>query len=198
MSDGFEEDDQDEDDIDEPEMFSQVGLVSAILTYLGKCEGMQLVSNRVVNTIIKAADLIVKQVQRPDVMATPGMGPAAWRRSDDTGVSSCYLADILENGISDEQHRFPNPYPHDPGDFGRCVRMLEAAPELREYLHRMLDPEHGPEWNAIAAAWDELEALYREEMPSGTAPRLYARLQELRGIKQCAPQTRTSTSSPES
>lgn len=35
------------------------------------------------------------------------------------------------------------------------------------------------EWEVLAAHWDELEALYREELPTGRAPKLYDRMQEL-------------------
>lgn len=39
--------------------------------------------------------------------------------------------------------------------------------------------EHGKVWNALAAQWDSLEAMYREELPQKTAPKLYSRMTEI-------------------
>ena len=38
-----------------------------------------------------------------------------------------------------------------------------------------------PEWAPLVAVWDELTALYEEELPSGRCPKLYDRMQQLRG-----------------
>jgi len=38
----------------------------------------------------------------------------------------------------------------------------------------------------MVRAWDELVALYDEEAPSGTCPRLYARIKQLRtDVRDC-------------
>jgi hypothetical protein len=50
-------------------------------------------------------------------------------------------------------------HPHDGDDFGRCVRLLDAAPELRANLDSI--KSFSPEWNALVTHWDEFEALYR-------------------------------------
>lgn len=67
--------------------------------------------------------------------------------------------------------------PHDPSDFGRCFRLLEGAPEMRADLPKVA--ELFPEWGPFVAHWEELEALWREESPSGTCPKLYDRMQDL-------------------
>lgn len=57
--------------------------------------------------------------------------------------------------------------------------MLEAIPEWRGRIHEAADLS--PQWAVLLEHWDELEALYREEEPSGIAPRCYARMKELIG-----------------
>lgn len=100
-----------------------------------------------------------------------------WRCGVDTGTSSLTMAHAIF-GLPFPDGRGPD-LPHDPGDFGRCLRFLEAVPGAREGLAAVC--ERYPEWGPLVREWDSLEALYREEEPSGHAPRLYARLQELRG-----------------
>lgn len=40
-----------------------------------------------------------------------------------------------------------------------------------------------PDWKPLVEAWDELTALYEDELTnkSGLAPKLYARMKELQG-----------------
>jgi hypothetical protein len=125
------------------------------------------------NAIIQAANSILAEFEREAVRATPDMGLKKWLASDDTGLSSRFMAAVLSNPpfICDFN------YPHDPDDFGRCYRLLQAVPELRENfarLHRRPAP-----WPQLAAAWPELEKLYVEELPTGQAPKLYARMREI-------------------
>jgi hypothetical protein len=97
----------------------------------------------------------------------------AWLRNGDTGISSLTIANALA--------RVPSNYfdvPHDPDDFGRCYRLLKVMPGWRARLNEVA--AQFPDWKPLVAAWDELTALYEQELPSGTAPRLYKRIQELR------------------
>lgn len=67
----------------------------------------------------------------------------------------------------------------DPADFGRCYRLLKIMPSWRPRL-----PEVAalfPKWTGLVSAWDELTALYEEELPRRRCPKLYVRMQELRG-----------------
>jgi hypothetical protein len=68
--------------------------------------------------------------------------------------------------------------PADPTDLGRCLRLL-AAPWATGWRERIGEMARYRGWKGIAGAWAELEALYREEAPSGKAPRLYARMKAL-------------------
>ena len=142
-----------------------------LVTHIMKRFGNRPGESRHFNAIINAANMILAEFQRESVKATPGMGLDAWLRCDDKGRSSEYLASVL-CGFSREFA-----YPHDPDDFGRCYRLLRAVPQAREKwdaLKTLAEP-----WPTLAIHWEELEKFFEEEGPTGRAPRLYDRLQEL-------------------
>ncbi len=163
--------------------FSQPELVAAILMWLDE-QGIKSASSRQVNAVIKAADDIIAALVTPDVMARPAMGLQAWLASDDTGMSSRYMAKVLAEkagmGSVYVDVRYDGMEPADPSDFGRCVRLLEAVPELRPHLLSLTESTSPKVWQRIAGEWDSLEAMYREELPTGNCPKLYKRLTELR------------------
>lgn len=165
-----------------PPRISQVDLVSGILTLLDKL-GVKNVSSRQINAVIKAADEIKEAIETPDRLATPNMGLAAWLNSDDTGQSSLYMARAIVPfttlAVYVSRSTSTEPWPHDPDDFGRCVRLLDAAPELRPHILKLNTPDHPPVWNIIAYEWNTLEAWYREDLPTGKSQRLYKRLREI-------------------
>lgn len=156
---------------------SQLDLVAGFMEVLDEQLQGQPVNERVMNAIIEAANIVVAELDKPHVDAKPGMGLQAWAVSDDTGLSSRRLAIELAKHaamklyIREPDLLEPNPHPHDPADFGRCVRMLDAAPQLREHLPKCRTIS--PTWAALIDRWDEMEALYREEFPTGRAPKLY-------------------------
>lgn len=76
------------------------------------------------------------------------------------------------------QERWGGNHPHDPSDFGRCHRLLEVMPSWRPLLAEKVSPL-SCEWARLIEAWDELTALYLEELPSGNAPRTYHRMKEV-------------------
>jgi hypothetical protein len=97
-----------------------------------------------------------------------------WRRGWDTGASSLAIFAVMTGTY------LHNPsIPYDPDDFGRCYRLLKLMPEWRARLHEM---NRYPEWVPLIANWPELEALYVEELPNRTAPKLYDRMSELLGF----------------
>jgi hypothetical protein len=95
-----------------------------------------------------------------------------WLAGPDTGASSRALCRKLTSVMTEP---FP-PTPLDPDDFGRCHRLLHAIPGWRARIGEMRG-EVG--WTNLVDAWDELEALYLEELPSGRCPKLYARMKAL-------------------
>ena len=151
---------------------SQMELVAAILKNIDR-QGVKELNPRQMNAVIDAANSIVDEFEKLSVLASPSMGLKAWLASDETGLSSKYLAHVL---APNKAPYAPLNIPHDPADFGRCVRLLDAAPELRAELPRLLEPQHGKPWNAIAAEWSILEAWYREDVPTKESRRLYERL----------------------
>lgn len=172
-----------EDEWDEGGSFSQPGLISAILGYFDRCK-LDL-NERQLNAVIRAATDIFNEMYMPNRPATAGMGLHAWLSSDDTGVSSRYMASVLAEaagmGYVPRSHADRDPYPYDPADFGRCVRLLDAVPDLRGHMSALADDTaHGPVWNAVAAEWDTLEAWYREDLPTGRSQRLFERLNAIR------------------
>ena len=164
-------------------MISQMDLVTGILGVLKK-HGVKDGNARQFNAVIHAADLIIAEFSRPTRMATPGMGLKAWLASDDTGLSSKHMArflcDVRVDCDIEEVRTGKPPHPLDPDDFGRCYRFLRAVPlgpeRARDVAYMGTSSR---EWAGLAAAWEELERLYWVELPTGKAPKLYARMQEI-------------------
>lgn len=73
-------------------------------------------------------------------------------------------------------------HPHDPDDFARCRKLLEAVPELAPRLNEM--KAASSVWASLVEAWDELCRLMDEEAPEwregkGSSPKTYARMKAL-------------------
>jgi hypothetical protein len=95
-----------------------------------------------------------------------------WLGSGDTGTSSTTLVYAAL-----ELELFRPDFPHDPADLGRCIRMLEKLPWVREPAFTLL--QNHPVWKHLIGHWDDLVKLYHEEEPSGRAPLTYDLMQEL-------------------
>lgn len=107
---------------------------------------------------------------------------ADWYRSPFCGISSATIAHVLGGGRLIGSVGFGSPdgadAPYDPADFERCRRVVDMFPGWRARLGEVAD--RYPIWRGIVDAWDELVALLDEERPSGKAPKLYARIKQLR------------------
>ncbi|MDP3909346.1 MAG: hypothetical protein Q8Q14_03060 [Gemmatimonadales bacterium] len=118
---------------------------------------------------------------RREIEARAGAGLAGWLAGGDTGLSSLALVAHLAGGemraVARARGGGIGSYPHDGDDLGRCLRLLDVAPELRERLPSMAGVS--PAWAALVSRWDEMEALYREEEPSGRTPMTYAMISGL-------------------
>ena len=108
----------------------------------------------------------------------PATTPDEWAHGRDTGTSSLTIYSAI-TGMPSHHGRYD--VPHDPDDFGRCYRLLKLFPQWREKLAETI--KLCPEWKPFAEAWDELTAIYEEEVPNhrGSAPKLYKRMKELEG-----------------
>jgi hypothetical protein len=100
-----------------------------------------------------------------------------WLTCGDTGLSSITIWSVMTGR---KPPRFRPSVPIDPADFGRCHRLLQRFPEWRVRLGEV--GAAYPEWAGLVRCWDELTALYEQELPRGTAPKLYARMQGLLGV----------------
>jgi hypothetical protein len=141
---------------------NQIQLVAAIAKEIDRQHPGTGVESRCFNTIILAANSICQEFAKPVVKASDGMGLTAWLASDDTGLSSLYMASKL-TGMFEAKYA----YPRDPTDFGRCLRLVEAVPELESKIRDM--SQHGNGWAVVAAHWYEWSEVYS----TGDGERLY-------------------------
>ena len=156
----------------------QISLFADISNLISKKYKIKTVGARHMNAIIAAANAICAEFGRDDRHAPKNGGLQVWLASDDIGMSSRYMASILAplagmgqvwcDGIN---------YPHDPDDFWRCLNLLECVPEFRAHLPALSDKH--PIWAGYVARWAEMEALFKEEEPTGSAPKLYALMKSI-------------------
>ena len=161
---------------------NQINLLAAIWEHLSKKQGIKHGNSRQMNACIDAANLVVDAFAKENQPAKPKMGLAAWLASDDTGLSSMCMARTLAplaglDGVPGAGVGYGAQHPIDPDDFGRCFRLLEAVPALRKHLSHMATVSTA--WARLTDVWAAREALYREEAPKKTAPKLYARMKQL-------------------
>jgi len=100
-----------------------------------------------------------------------------WFVQGETGISSEALAAAICDIAPDDTWAKYGNHPADPDDFKRCVKFLDTVPEARKHLHKAA--ALSDVWARLVGNWDELEALFREEYPTKSAPKLYARMKEL-------------------
>jgi hypothetical protein len=103
-----------------------------------------------------------------------------WLLNGDTGISSQTIWSVMMGKRINQSHWYAD-VPHDPSDFGRCYRLLKVMPSWRARLPEVAAKYKA--WKPLVDAWDELTALYEEELPNGTAPKLYRRMEQLRGLR---------------
>lgn len=78
------------------------------------------------------------------------------------------------SGLSAYAIRHAGATPHHPRDPSDLCRCLSVSPEAPTHMRGK-----SPEWTVLVDHWDELAALLREEHPTGSGPKTYARMQEL-------------------
>ena len=150
-------------------LISQIELVSGIFKLLDQLQpGIGLIP-RQANAVIAAADSIIAELQTPERTVRPGMGLSGWLASDCTGLSSIFMVNHLVGYWGGSARGYH--YPHDAADFGRCLGLLSAMPDLKLRLHEMA--ETGWEWAALVAVWDELTALYEAGELQRVSDRIY-------------------------
>lgn len=98
-----------------------------------------------------------------------------WIKGGDNGTSSETIWSVA-TGHPVERHGWP----HDPDDFGRCYRLVKAFPEARAALPMVAAKFPGTPWVPYVREWNQMEALFEEELPKKTAPKLYDLMKKLR------------------
>lgn len=78
-----------------------------------------------------------------------------WIVGRDTGASSKALWAQMQGTKGSREH------PGDPGDIGRCFRLLELIPEWKPRLSEM--KAVSPYWAALVDKWDEIRTLMDAE-----------------------------------
>lgn len=102
-----------------------------------------------------------------------------WLATGEVGTSSKQMAFWLAFDIRTRDFAS---HPLDPDDMDRCLKLLNAVPELRERLPLMADVSK--EWAALVARWDEIEALQLDEIgldwvKARSAPKTNALMNEI-------------------
>lgn len=80
-----------------------------------------------------------------------------WLAGNDTGVSSKSLA-FEYLGTANSRIDCPR----DPADLGRCLRLIEAVPDIRKCVDSLADKH--PRWALAAKVWDKIAASMRDEV----------------------------------
>lgn len=82
---------------------------------------------------------------------------AEWIVGGDTGSSSKYLLATALAGAA-PKCKWGVEYPRDCADLGRCIRLIQAAPSVRNALPILADAS--PNWAALVPEWDALVTLH--------------------------------------
>lgn len=135
---------------------NQIRIVSAILLEIEKQTNNCPMIERQIKAVIDAENLVVAEFAVDEITVEDGAGLEAWLASDKTGMSSRYMACILAQGDAPDSEYA---HPHDAADFGRCVGLLDAVPELRARILEM--QVCSEEWFCLVVHWEQLEVLWK-------------------------------------
>jgi hypothetical protein len=105
------------------------------------------------------------------IASTSLLAVAEWLTGDDTGISSKYMASVAIAGKVTKS-RIGDSTPSDAPDLGRCVRLLEKAPGVREAFPVLRTAS--PVWAAYVDHWDELTGLFHLGCYGATTARMVA------------------------
>jgi len=77
-----------------------------------------------------------------------------WIANGEVGQSSKTMWNCFMNSTKP----YPVNHPHDPDDFSRCYKLLQAIPEWRKDLDRM--KPLSKQWSNLVDNWDKLTDMY--------------------------------------
>lgn len=104
-----------------------------------------------------------------------------WLAGRGVGSSSRFMA-VVALGFDYEDDYDTAPHPHDPDDLNRCMKLLMAAPEVREAFPKIAAASEI--WAALIARWSELETSFIDEAgidwsKARSAPKTYALMKSI-------------------
>ena len=106
---------------------------------------------------------------------------AHWLAGSDVGVSSKTMAIIAMGATAGH---FDAPY--DGADFGRCYRLVNSIPEIKNYFDRIARAV--PRFAGILRNWDTLVRIYERDAPTGRSDDLYEAIQFWRNPENASKQ----------
>lgn len=83
-----------------------------------------------------------------------------WLLTGETGVSSKAIATVMAGLPVDDKW---GTTPSDAGDFKRCLKLVNAIPEIRPRLVEMKAVSES--WSKLIDRWAEVEASFMAEVP---------------------------------
>lgn len=102
---------------------------------------------------------LVYKVKTP---AVPNSGIDIWLQSDDTGLSSGYMAYVYNPA---KAYKFKeNNHPYDSDDLSRCIKFVAAVPDAVNKFNDIA--KTSPVWEQIISNWDKLQTLTKTEQTS--------------------------------
>lgn len=150
------------------ERTASVEALNAATMSAGRAQGYRAGAIRVRQALGMSVEDVAPQHFAP--LVPPWM--RAWFGAGDTGLSSITIATVmLDLPFELTLQRKHGSAPHDNGDVGRCVRLLDHAAEhgvdwrarLPELVARV------PEWAPLVPRWADIETAYREDMAAHRA-----------------------------
>lgn len=146
-------------------------------------EGLSHIATNVSNLVAGAVLAVTatpkdEKLWLDEIRKNKGIGVDDWLYGVDVGDSSGTIYGVFTGnwgGIGGDRRRASVPY--DPADFGRCYRLLDQYPEWAGQLDKV--SEAFPFWAPIVEAWPAMTALWEQESPSGSCPKLYKMMQPL-------------------
>ncbi|AIE64562.1 hypothetical protein ACVNAN_001660 [Enterobacter hormaechei] len=113
-------------------------------------------------------------------MSNLAMKVLQWQATGDVGVSSATMASIAL-GLDKPFYGSHFGAPHDPSDMLRCMKLLEAIPEIRDHFPAIA--KRVPTFKGIIEQWDDLVEVMKRECVGERwrAPDAYNLIKKLRG-----------------
>lgn len=116
-------------------------------------------------------------------MSDLAMKVLQWQTTGNVGVSSATMASIAL-GLDKPFYGRNFDAPHDPSDMLRCMKLLEAIPEIRDHFPAIA--KRVPTFKGIIKQWDELVEVMNRECVGDRwrAPDAYNLIKKLRGDEE--------------